>query len=118
LEDAAFNLVAELGGAPSGMASGMAWGEGGCELTSMWVAPPARGHGVGGALVDAFLAKATALGRREVRLSVKVGNDHARALYLRYGFCDAGENDEDVAPGEPRERWMTRTLAFRAAPEI
>lgn len=53
------------------------------ELISMWVAPEARGRGVGGALIDEVLAWS---GNRTVYLRVMDGNDAAVAAYQSRGF--------------------------------
>jgi RimJ/RimL family protein N-acetyltransferase len=70
----------------------------------LWVAPAARGHGVGDEAVRSVLAWAT----REhpdspVVLSVKTANAPARRLYERHGFVDAGPSTDD-----PGERLMRR----------
>ncbi|MHB8177165.1 MAG: GNAT family N-acetyltransferase [Vulcanimicrobiaceae bacterium] len=50
-------MVAELGGVPAGMVSATSPDRlGTAELISMWVAPFARGRGVGDRLVDAVIA--------------------------------------------------------------
>lgn len=78
------------------------------DLVGMWVAPAARGRGVGDALVDAALALAWATGCQEVRLIVVVGNEAARRLYERHGFNDTG--DREPMPERPHliETTMTR----------
>lgn len=53
------------------------------ELVSMWVAPQARGTGVGLALVQEVLAVA---GARPVALRVMAGNETAMRFYERCGF--------------------------------
>lgn len=50
------------------------------------VARPARGCGVGAALIERIVALAAETGRREVRLDVIDVNPRARALYERMGF--------------------------------
>ncbi|RKT57196.1 ribosomal protein S18 acetylase RimI-like enzyme [Saccharothrix australiensis] len=75
------DLVARLDGADVGMVSGMPGDP--VELISLWVAPAARGRGVGDALVDGVARWADP---RPVRLRVAAGNAHALALYLRHGF--------------------------------
>jgi len=50
------NLVAYLNGKPAGMISGTAANQDGTiELISMWVAPFARGQGIGDSLVAAVI---------------------------------------------------------------
>jgi len=60
------------------------------ELISMWVAPFARGQGVSDSLVAAVVQWAR--GQRAVKIALAVfeSNEHARALYRRHGFADAG----------------------------
>jgi ribosomal protein S18 acetylase RimI-like enzyme len=80
------------------------------ELISMWVAPAARGRGVGEALVTRVIAEARALGGREVRLDVAVDNPGAERLYARCGFARTGELAR-IRPGEPRlEARMVRLM--------
>ncbi len=55
-------------------------------LLGMWVAPSARGSGVGDALVAAAVADARRAGARIIRLSVTPGNEPALRLYARNGF--------------------------------
>lgn len=55
-------------------------------LDGIFVAPQARGRGVGTLLLDAIAAEAITRGYHEVRLDVIEGNDRARALYEREGF--------------------------------
>ena len=83
--------IAWIDGAPAGTV-----GFDGDELISMWVEPPARGRGVGDALVATVVAAAA--GRR-VRLWVTVGNEPAIRLYARHGFVATGE----VQPVDARD---------------
>ena len=86
-----YNAVAHLGGVEAGIAGGTTPDD--CaqtELISMWVAPFARGRGVGDALVGAVVAWARAAGAARVSLRVLDGNAAAAALYERNGFCDDG----------------------------
>lgn len=55
-------------------------------MDGIFVAPEARGHGVGTELLAAVAAEARRRGYAEVRLDVVDGNDRARALYEREGF--------------------------------
>lgn len=57
----------------------------------MYVAPEARGHGVGRALMDALIAHARTLpGLERLTLGVEGGNQAARALYHAVGFVTYG----------------------------
>ena len=107
------NLVAYLDGEPVGMVSGMPHGH--CvELTSMWVAPPARGHGVGDALVDAVVDRADGT----VSLMVKESNTAASALYRRHGFLDDGPGGdaERRMVRHPSRSWLTPRAEVRSSP--
>lgn len=75
------------------------------QLDAMWVDPAWRGHGLGEALVDAVLAWAGDQGAECVSLTVVDGNDHARWLYERTGFCSTGEREpRPRSPCQTRER--------------
>ena len=91
LADVPYNVIAELNGRPAGMVSGVAPDrEGTAELISLWVAPFARGRGVGDALLEAVRCWAVETGATRLALQVFDGNATAKALYRRHGF--AGEN--------------------------
>ncbi|MDX8346695.1 GNAT family N-acetyltransferase [Cognatiyoonia sp. IB215446] len=55
-------------------------------MDGIFVAPEARGRGVGTALIDAICKEAKQRGYRQVRLDVIDTNPRARALYLHEGF--------------------------------
>lgn len=59
-------------------------------LDGLFVAPHARGRGVGTMLLDAVAAEAAARGYAELRLDVIDRNPRARALYERVGFRPVG----------------------------
>jgi len=70
-------------------------------LFGMYVAPQARQHGQGAALVQAALACARSRpGIRLVQLTVTQGNQAAQALYERFGFVVFGLEPQAVAVGE------------------
>ncbi|MEV7951753.1 GNAT family N-acetyltransferase [Streptomyces rubiginosohelvolus] len=70
------------------------------ELTSMWVAPAARGQGVAAALVGAVLAHALKVAAPAVSAWVSDGNDDAERLYQRHGFTRTGRSQPlPSAPG-------------------
>jgi len=85
----AHNVVAFLGERPVGLARGVP-GPDGCELRSVWVAPEARGHGVGDLLLAEVEAWAARTGAATVRLAVFPDNAAAIALYERHGYVRTG----------------------------
>jgi GNAT superfamily N-acetyltransferase len=94
-------LVAEIEGGVAGMAAGIRSDESSAALISMWVAPPARGKGVGSRLVNAVLDWAEQEGYDSVSLWVTDGNVVAERLYERCGFTRTGAV-QPVHPNEPR----------------
>ena len=101
LSDVPLNIVAEWQKTPAGMVSGTAPGtEGSVELISMWVAPFARGHGIGDSLVNAVIEWAREQQASKVILAVLEGNLRALALYRRHGFIDVGANPSTNSEAE------------------
>jgi ribosomal protein S18 acetylase RimI-like enzyme len=84
---------------PAGLAGVIGEDPGTAELVSMWVAPAARGRGVGEALVTAAAEWAKGRDYREVHLWVTESNAHAQALYERCGFTPTGERQP--LPSDP-----------------
>jgi ribosomal protein S18 acetylase RimI-like enzyme len=82
-------FAAELDGTPVGLAWVKMDGAG-AHLYQVWVAPEARGRGVGAALLDAAIAWARARRARALHLDVTAGDGAAARLYRRTGFIDAG----------------------------
>ena len=113
LADVPFNIVADWQETAAGMASGTApTPTGSVELLSMWVAPFARGRGVGESLVTAVIQWARQERASRVDLAVFEGNERALALYRRCGFIDAG-SDDDHGRGTPTERKLVYALDAR-----
>ncbi len=79
-------LLARLDGAPVGVVMLKPYAPGVCELNRMYVARAARGRGVGRALCEALIARARALGYREIRLDALNERVEALPLYRRLGF--------------------------------
>jgi GNAT superfamily N-acetyltransferase len=78
-----------------GMASGLRDTEFGPDavlLISMWVAPKARGRGVGRRIVEAVREWSREQGAKEIRLEVTDGNRGAIELYERCGFVFTGSS--------------------------
>ncbi len=63
------------------------------ELVYMGVAPEARGHGVGDALLRRGLGSAVAVGAKVVALAVDERNAPARRLYDRWGFTETSAQE-------------------------
>ena len=81
-------FIAVLDGVDSGIVRGSPHPEYAdvARLFSMWVAPDARGMGLGDALVDAVVGWARAEGFARLVLDVRSDNEPAIALYERKGF--------------------------------
>lgn len=90
-------LIAEVDGVPVGMAR-VVVEDGPAHLYSMWVAPEARGRGVGALLIATGVEWLAAHHPgRALRLEVVETNLPARRLYSRCGFVVVGPNPEDAA---------------------
>lgn len=113
LTEVPFNVVLHLDGSPAGMVSGDLAEEGAAELMSLWIAPFARGHGVGDAAVRAVVRWARP---RAVGLSVRSANSPAIELYRRHGFIDAGPSPDD--PAERRMRLPSDRSATRIVDHV
>jgi RimJ/RimL family protein N-acetyltransferase len=101
LEGGSLDLVAEVDGTPAGMVSGMPSGrDGTVKLVSLWVAPFARGRGVGDELVAAVLRWAWERHAGRVVLRTFDGNHAAARLYRRHGFVDTGPAGDAFAQRE------------------
>ncbi len=98
--------VAELGDEIVGMTS-VGPLDGHLVLWKLYVVPELQGSGVGGMLLRAAIARATADEYDELRLSYLDGNDGARGFYEHYGF-EVFDRDEG---GEiPDSIWMRLQL--------
>ncbi|MDF1727984.1 MAG: GNAT family N-acetyltransferase [Sulfitobacter sp.] len=75
-------------------------------MDGICVSPEARGMGVGTALLEAIKEEARARGKTTVRLDVISTNPRAKALYLRKGFTEAG--DEYIGP-------LSHVFGFKSA---
>ncbi len=102
------NFVADLDEVSVGMVSLTTVLDHEAEVISMWVAPQARGLGVGDALIGSVLDVALDGGALTVSLNVMLNNKSAIALYERSGFVDAGWA---TGPDHPRPE---RRMVFQA----
>lgn len=74
-------------------------GPGEVEIRMLVVAPTARGHGLGEALVRACLARAKTAGAVRMRLSSQPNMVGAHPIYRRLGFVRTPEQDWSPVPG-------------------
>ncbi len=85
-------------------------------LVAMYVAPRARGRGVGERLVQAVLDEAVARGCGRVVLEVTSSNDQAVALYERMGFRLTGRSAPHPRRAHLLELTMERDLTGGSPP--
>ncbi len=79
-------------------------------LYSMWVAPAARGQGLGDALVQAVIALAREKGHGELLLDVGDENPPAIRLYRRNGFRATGVAESLPPPRDHIKEHQRRRL--------
>jgi GNAT superfamily N-acetyltransferase len=72
------------------------WSAEDCWLEDLYVSADARGSGMGRALVQAVIDRATARGCRRVELDVNSENTAARALYRSLGFDTGKTGGTDI----------------------
>ena len=65
-------------------------------VNALAVSPAARGHGVGGRLIDAGIAEARRRGVAKLGLRALSTNGRAIALYERAGFVEEGRLHEEI----------------------
>jgi ribosomal protein S18 acetylase RimI-like enzyme len=77
------------------------------EIKRMWVAPEARGRGLGGRMLDALEAHAVAAGKSLARLETNRSLVEAVAMYRRRGYREVPAfNDERYG-----DHWFEKRLA-------
>ncbi len=108
-------LVAEDGGTVVGYAYATQWKPRAAYLhtaeDSVYVAPGAAGHGVGGLLLSRLLDELSAAGVRQVVASISdTGDPSSVALHRAAGFADVGRL---VAVGYKLDRWVDVVLMQR-----
>lgn len=103
-----FNLILTVDGSDAGMVSATRENaDGEVTLTSLWVAPWARGRRIGDIAVQAVQAWAKEQGGYDVVLSVRATNTPAIALYRRNGLVDVGTSSQDPS------KWLMRSCERR-----
>ncbi|TAM69570.1 MAG: ribosomal-protein-alanine N-acetyltransferase [Microbacteriaceae bacterium] len=68
------------------------------EIQTIAVAPHARRHGIGRALIAALIAEASERGARDVFLEVRADNPGAQTLYHSFGFEQIGVRSHYYQP--------------------
>ncbi len=91
-------VLAILEGTPAGTVMLRRRNQADCEMNRMFVAPEARGHGIGRALCRELIDRAKALGYRNMLLDAGMRHHEAVALYRSLGFVD--DDREDGFSGE------------------
>lgn len=108
-------FVAVIDGTDAGLVVGAPHHEvaGDAGLYAMWVAPDARGQGVGSALVAAVVDWARAAGHGSLRLEVADHNAPAVRLYERAGFVATGRRGH-LPPPRDQITEHERALVLRS----
>ena len=102
-------LIAREDGKAVGCGAVKLEGPGIGEIKRMWVAPPARGRGLGSRLLDALEAAAAEAGKSTVRLDSNGRLSAAMAMYRRHGYRDVPRfNDDPFAT-----HWLQKRLQER-----
>ena len=77
---------------------------------SVYVDAPARGQGIGAALLDALIDRATALGMHAMVGGIEAGNAASLRLHERLGFSESGRLRE---VGRKFDRWLDLVFVVR-----
>lgn len=92
--------LALLEGKPVGAVGLRDLGQGICEMKRLYLAPAARGSGLGLALAQAIIEAGKALGYQAMRLDTVAGHhDAAIELYRRLGFDEIAPYYDNPIPG-------------------
>lgn len=100
-------LLARLAGEPMGCVGLRLLDTGDVELKRMYVAPAARGLGLGERLLDAVEPVARKLGGTRIVLDTRAELAAARRLYERYGYAEVPPYNDN----EHADRWYAKPLA-------
>ena len=101
----AYHLLATRDGRPVGTGRLVIEGDAG-RIGRMAVLPPARGSGVGSALLDGLVAEAQRRGLHSVHLAAQL---HARPFYAHFGFVATGPHFLDAGIWHQRMERVLRT---------
>jgi putative hydrolase of HD superfamily len=112
--DRSINLLAVEDDVPLGMTSALLEDPATVHIVGMWVAPEARGRGVGHRLIETVAAWGRRHQARELALWVTETNRPARALYERNGFAPTGERQPLPSDESLMEVRLTRETGTRS----
>jgi ribosomal-protein-alanine N-acetyltransferase len=76
-------------------------------ITTLAVAPPMRGRGLGSRLMLALVERALSVGARHLTLEVRVSNKPAQLLYERFGFSPVGKRKNYYLDEDALVMWAT-----------
>lgn len=110
-----FQALARLDGAPAGCVAFFDRGNGVLEIKRMFVEPSARGHGIGGRMLDLLLAQGKAMGHRRALLWSHHSMHSAHAVYERGGFRKVPFSTDFAGASEGIDVCMERALLPDAA---
>lgn len=84
-------------------------------LLNITVVPAWQGRGLAVAMLDRLVAACRQRGLTQLWLEVRVSNERARAVYLRYGFAEVGRRRAYYpVPQGPREDALLMSLMVAA----
>ncbi len=92
-------LARDAGGAALGCVALRPLSDGLCEMKRLYVAPPARGTGLGAALMRAVITAARRLGYHAMRLDTLADMAAAQGMYAAAGFRPVAPYYDGAAPG-------------------
>jgi GNAT superfamily N-acetyltransferase len=87
-------ILARLNGEPAGCVGFFDRGNAAMEIKRMFVDPNARGHGIGGRMLDLLLAEALKMGHRRCLLWSHHSMHASHAVYARAGFQTVPFSDD------------------------
>lgn len=108
--------LARLNGAPAGCVAFFDRGNATMEIKRMFVLPQARGHNIGGRMLDLLLTQARAMGHRRCLLWSHHTMHAAHAVYVRAGFRKVPLSEDFPGAAAGIDICMERALQPQAAP--
>jgi len=104
-------LLAKQAGMTFGLAAWRKLDSERAEIAGILVLEPAKGKGVGSALLERALKDVAAEGFQAIIVKTEASNDVALKFYQKFGFEEAGELDEKLESGTVRCTLLGKRLA-------